>query len=201
MNRNFPFPLLLTIMSIIAVERLLETFSGKYEIFVSEERKEKGKIYAKWTFSFIFVAYTFLYTISLVEFFLLRRKINLVFAGIGTILLLLRFFLKKWSVKVLGKYWSAHVEIRDSHQLIKTGPYRYLRHPAYLSNMIEVLGVPMLMNSWYTLFSVSLICIVLELLRIQIEEETMLKKFGEEYKKYKEETYAFFPLRKRKFAD
>ena len=40
-----------------------------------------------------------------------------------------RSFGRQWAFNSLGKYWSVDIEIRDNHELIKNGPYKYMRHP------------------------------------------------------------------------
>jgi Isoprenylcysteine carboxyl methyltransferase (ICMT) family len=36
-----------------------------------------------------------------------------------------------WAPYNLGQYWSARITLKEDHQLIRTGPYAYLRHPIY----------------------------------------------------------------------
>lgn len=39
------------------------------------------------------------------------------------------------AICALGKYWSNHVDYMEGHQVIRTGPYRRIRHPAYIGNI------------------------------------------------------------------
>jgi hypothetical protein len=53
---------------------------------------------------------------------LMAVGLSLEIAGLG---------LAIWARRHLGRNWSGEITIKDEHQLIKTGPYRYLRHPIY----------------------------------------------------------------------
>ncbi|KAG9321726.1 hypothetical protein KVV02_006640 [Mortierella alpina] len=39
--------------------------------------------------------------------------------------------LRRWSYSTLGQFFTYQLVIRPGHRLVKTGPYRYLRHPSY----------------------------------------------------------------------
>ena len=81
------------------------------------------------------------------------------FLVIGVFIFLSSFFIVKQQraaiIERFGKFHSIHIEIRDHQQIIKKGPYKYLRHPYYLSVMLELLGFPLVPNAYYTfIFSV-----------------------------------------------
>src|SRR4051812_44421567 len=57
---------------------------------------------------------------------------------IGIILLLAGISLRVWSINILGKNFTAAVKVTKEHELIKTGPYRYVRHPSYLGALIAI---------------------------------------------------------------
>ncbi len=45
-----------------------------------------------------------------------------------------------WARWNLGKNWSAAVTIKQGHQIIRTGPYAYIRHPIYTGMLVAVIG-------------------------------------------------------------
>jgi protein-S-isoprenylcysteine O-methyltransferase Ste14 len=45
-----------------------------------------------------------------------------------------------WARISLGRNWSAQVQIKEGHQLIRTGPYNYIRHPIYTGILLAVCG-------------------------------------------------------------
>jgi methyltransferase len=104
------------------------------------------------------------------------------------------FILRRWAVNALGDYHSIHIEIRANHPLIKNGPYAYLRHPYYLSVILELLGLPLVGNAFFS-FVISLFLYVpFLLLRVYLEEQVMINKFNGEYIKYKKNTPGFLPI-------
>src|SRR5689334_20669494 len=44
---------------------------------------------------------------------------------------LFSFVLRRQAIAALGRFWSLHIEIRESHQLVQEGPFRWMRHPTY----------------------------------------------------------------------
>ena len=182
--------LFLIIIGAIVVQRLIESY-------LPNSKKLKGVKLAKWTGIAFSVTYPLLIFGSVGEYFLIPRKINLWISGIGVGIVAVRIWLKWWAMFTLGEYWSVHIEIRESHKLVKEGPYRYLRHPAYLSNLLAYFGIPLIANAYYTLIGALVIYVPLNLIRLYLEEKELIRKFGEEYKDYCEKVPALFPIRKQ----
>jgi len=182
----------LLIIGAIVVQRLVESY-------LPDSKKIQGVKTAKWTWIVFSITYPLLIFGTIGEYFLIPRMINLWISGIGLGMTAVRIWLKWWAMRTLGDYWSVQIEIRESHKLIKDGPYRYLRHPAYLSNLMEYLGVPLITNAYYTLIGVLLIYLPFNLIRLHFEEKELIKKFGEEYDDYRKKVPALFPIRKLPF--
>ena len=70
----------------------------------------------------------------------------------------------------LGKFWNTRVVVVPGTHLVRTGPYRFLRHPNYLVTVLEILLLPLLMRAPVTLvlFSISNLAVLRQ--RIRIEE-------------------------------
>jgi protein-S-isoprenylcysteine O-methyltransferase Ste14 len=80
-----------------------------------------------------------------------------------------------WAIKSLGRYYSHIVREIAGHQIIATGPYRSIRHPAYAGMILANLGIIIFFFNWITLILFSLILIPAIILRIIIEEKTLFK--------------------------
>lgn len=91
-----------------------------------------------------------------------------------------------------ASYYSTLV-IRENHQLVTHGIYRYVRHPVYLGVSIAIIGIPVLASSLYG-FLIMLTLIPLILLRIRIEERLLTEEFGDAYLKYKATTSKLVPF-------
>ena len=64
----------------------------------------------------------------------------------------------RWaSMETLGEFWNARVIVLPGAPRIRTGPYRWLRHPNYVAVAVELLAGPMSFGAWRTavLFTVA----------------------------------------------
>ena len=165
---------------------------------LSQREKVIGQVKQRWTFSLLFAAHVIVVMGSIVEYLLLKRDISLIVTFLGIILYLCGLIGRNWSIRTLRKYWSIHLEIRKDHKLIRNGPYKYMRHPAYLSILFEVCGIPLILNSYFVFLFAVAAYIPLIVLRIYYEEKEHLTLFGPEYNAYQKEVRALFPIRKKR---
>lgn len=94
----------------------------------------------------------------------------------------------------LWRNYSSTVVIREDHQLITHGIYRFTRNPIYLGLITAVIiGLPVFVASLYG-FVVMLALIPIILNRIRLEERLLTEAFKEEYQKYKETTKRLIPF-------
>ncbi len=156
--------------------------------------KIKGKIHQQWVTKLIYLFYILSFICPPVEFLLIKRDINYYISGTFFILYILGWILSKWTIMTMGNYWTVEIEIREDHPLVKKGPYKYMRHPHYLFTFIELFGLPLIANAYYSLILIAIIFIPIYILRITFEEKVMVEKFGDEYLKYKKEVWGFFPI-------
>jgi len=81
--------------------------------------------------------------------------------------------LRYWAIASLGEYWNTRVVVVPGTCLVRTGPYRLLRHPNYLVIVLEFLLLPLLMRAPVTLVLFSLANVAALRQRIRIEEEAL----------------------------
>jgi protein-S-isoprenylcysteine O-methyltransferase Ste14 len=92
-----------------------------------------------------------------------------------------------------GKEHSAPYEDTKMHG----GIYKYIRHPGALGEMPLYIALGFFLNSWFLVFWMTIFVIIYTPLCIYFEEIDLVKRFGEEYRKYRNRTGALFPkLRK-----
>ena len=96
---------------------------------------------------------------------------------------------------VSQKQIGASPALKSKERLVTTGIYGFVRHPLYMGNGLFAIGLALLFNSLYA-FLFSILYTFLYLPIIYFEEKNLLKKYGEEYKKYKEEVGLLFPKRR-----
>jgi protein-S-isoprenylcysteine O-methyltransferase Ste14 len=49
--------------------------------------------------------------------------------------------LRQWAIATLGQYFVGHVLVQPGQTAISTGPYRWLRHPSYAGQWLEMIGI------------------------------------------------------------
>ncbi|KAJ7764865.1 ICMT-domain-containing protein [Mycena metata] len=65
------------------------------------------------------------------------------FCGFGGAIGIFGCFLRFKSFQALGNLFTYQLAIRKNHTLITTGPYQYIRHPAYTGSIIAAIGTAM----------------------------------------------------------
>ncbi len=97
-----------------------------------------------------------------------------------------------WARAHLGRNWSGIVTVKKDHALIRTGPYRIVRHPIYTGLLLALIGTAAAIGEWRGV--VAVICALIGFLRkIQVEEKRMRENFPE-YSRYRQQTAALIPL-------
>ena len=92
----------------------------------------------------------------------------------------------------LGKYWSSMVMIKTGHQLVRTGPYRFVRDPMYTGMIVALFGAA-IASGMVLAFIVFVLIVLVIGIKIRAEEELLAAKFGEEYEQYRREVKALIP--------
>ena len=92
--------------------------------------------------------------------------------------------LRFWSVQTLGRYFTLTVQTSPDQPVVSTGPYRYIRHPAYTALLIAAVAGGLLIGNWLSL--VVLLAAVGAGLgyRISVEERALARDIGTAYRDY-----------------
>jgi protein-S-isoprenylcysteine O-methyltransferase Ste14 len=93
----------------------------------------------------------------------------------------------------LGRNWSGTVTIKENHQLIRRGPYRFVRHPIYTGILFGVVGTGVLVAEWRSIAAVVAILLAYAV-KIPREEAFMKKAFGAQYEEYRRRVKALIPF-------
>lgn len=95
--------------------------------------------------------------------------------------------------KELGRNWSVSLEVRDKHELITGGVYRYVRHPMYSAFFLWAVAQFLLLPNWVAGLSGIVGFGTLYTFRVGREEQLMLEAFGEQYRAYMAKTARIVP--------
>lgn len=88
----------------------------------------------------------------------------------------------------LGRNWSGWIALRQRHQLVTAGVYRFSRHPQYLAVLIYGAGLALLWNNWLAGPSTLLAAALLLGIRAPREEVLLLRVFPDDYRDYARST-------------
>ena len=187
-NANVQGGLLFSIFVVIAmVERIWETF-------FTPKDKNVLKFRGDWTLLATTSSYFIVSLIMIFGFFSSVSK-NYFFVVLGLVIFLGSFLIRWWSMKSLKNEWTIHLNDSKNKNpvLIRTGPYKYIRHPIYLTAILDLIGLAFISNFYFGIIIIALINVPLFVWRSLYEEKINMKKFGEEYTLYKKETSFMIP--------
>ena len=113
-------------------------------------------------------------------------------AVIGAIITALGVALAIWARSTLGKNWSAAVTLKESHELIRSGPYARIRHPIYSGVILGLLGTALAIGEWRALIAVAVL-FASYFIKSRKEEALLAREFGPAFQDHRSRTGMFFP--------
>ena len=124
--------------------------------------------------------------------FPLTESIQSVLIIFGHLLFWFGAFLVLWARETLGHNWAhaADYQVIPGQQLVRHGPYRFVRHPIYTALLLIFPGAELALGSWLVVLAVPLFW----LLSWQAgREEALLRRSFREYNEYAQSLGRFFP--------
>ena len=115
--------------------------------------------------------------------FLQMAGAGIVAAGIATVVCA--------SLELMKTRFEYH-GIGTPEKLIKTEPYRIMRHPANVGFIAAFAGWSLYWSALYAIMAIPILTVLL-VIESFAEERNLERKFGDEYRKYKESVGMFFP--------
>jgi protein-S-isoprenylcysteine O-methyltransferase Ste14 len=101
-------------------------------------------------------------------------------------------FLMYWTLSSLGKNLTDTVVTRAEATLVTQGPYRWVRHPFYVTTALLMASVTVLAANWL-IGAGSVLVLGLLAVRTPKEERMLIEKFGQQYRDYMSKTGRFIP--------
>ncbi len=105
--------------------------------------------------------------------------------------------LLSWTgARALGRQWRIDAGLSDDHELITSGPYRFVRHPIYTSMLGVLLGTGSLITPWWWFVPSLLLFVIGTEIRVRIEDHLLASQFGDRFLEYERRTPAYIPFLK-----
>lgn len=98
-----------------------------------------------------------------------------------------------WVFTSLGRNVSETVLTKSHHELVTSGPYRWIRHPLYTTGIALVLAIGVMAASWFILLFGLTALASIRLVVIPLEERELVTTFGQEYRDYMQRTGRLLP--------
>jgi protein-S-isoprenylcysteine O-methyltransferase len=112
----------------------------------------------------------------------------------GILLMWAGILFRFWAIQTLGKLFSTRLVIQEGHELITTGPYKYLRNPSYTGTLITFVGIGFGIGNWLSIVVLFFTGVITYAWRIRVEERMLLEQFGQAFEDYKKGTWALIPF-------
>jgi protein-S-isoprenylcysteine O-methyltransferase Ste14 len=113
--------------------------------------------------------------------------------GIGVAIVAAGLGFAIWARNVLGRNWSGVVTVKEDHELILNGPYRYVRHPIYTGLLLAFAGSAIARGEWRGVLAFAIAFAALWR-KLRVEERWMVETFGDAYLRYRAEVRALIPF-------
>lgn len=170
--------------------------------FISQsQRKNRSSISSQWrrivcdpTALAVAILAAVAIGMPIVEFSILKSTVFSLNVAmlIGLILIITGSGCAYFANKEIGANWSPIIEKTQKQRLVTSGIYGIVRHPLYLSGLLILAGTNIYFGSKWA-WAGTIIVLVGILCRIPFEEKQLIKRFGQEYIIYKQQTKAILP--------
>ena len=99
------------------------------------------------------------------------------------------------ATRALGrKHLRFDAAIGAEHELVRSGPYRLVRHPIYTSMLCVLWGIGFMAASPLLFVVATAVFLVGTEIRVRIEDRLLAARFGEQFEQYRRSTSAYLPL-------
>jgi methyltransferase len=159
-------------LSLIIIQRLTEMRISKRneKVLIQKGAVEFGKSH----FKFIIMLHTMFFISIVIEYFLKANSIkptlyNIILFSFVALLQAFRFS----TIKSLGVYWTIRIYRVPGEPLIKTGLYKYLKHPIYIIVILEIIIIPLVFNLYITSIIFTILNLIAITVRIMVENKAL----------------------------
>lgn len=112
---------------------------------------------------------------------------------LGLLLMWAGIVIRQWAIAALGRFFTVDVRVQPGQTVVDGGPYRWVRHPSYSGMIITFVGMGLALGNWASLAVVVVVPTTGLVLRIQVEERTLLDALGEPYRRFAAGRPRLFP--------
>jgi protein-S-isoprenylcysteine O-methyltransferase Ste14 len=109
-------------------------------------------------------------------------------------LMVLGVGVRVWAAVTLGSYYTTTLTMTEGQKVVTAGPYRWVRHPGYLGEILIWTGFGVLSSNLIAMVWLPVMFVAVLLYRISSEEKMLVKELGDDYIRYQQRTRRLIPL-------
>jgi protein-S-isoprenylcysteine O-methyltransferase Ste14 len=113
--------------------------------------------------------------------------------AVGFLMCVAGLVLRYWSRRTLGRFFTIGVVAQKDHTVVRGGPYRFMRHPAYLGLTLLYVGFPLTIGHWPGLLILSAPALLIFVLLALVEDERLSALLGAPYRDYRSQVARWIP--------
>ncbi len=118
---------------------------------------------------------------------------NTILRIVGIFIQVLALIIRFVSLRELRHMYTGNLTIVQNHYVVKSGIYSHIRHPGYLSVLIQSIGFGLAIGNIICVGIIAILYVLVYSYRIKVEEQMLVEHFGQEYLDYTSSTYKLIP--------
>lgn len=159
------------LVAIVGLERVAELVVSTRNARWSMERG--GVEHGRGHFPFMVVLHTALLVGALAEAWTRQPQVPTLLAWSMLALVVASQALRWWCIATLGRRWNTRVIVVPDLPPVRSGPYRFLRHPNYVAVVVEGVALPLAHAAWTTAVVFTVLNAALLAVRIRVEDAAL----------------------------
>ena len=112
----------------------------------------------------------------------------------GVVLMLVGLAVRVWAALTLGAWYTRTLRTSEAQRIVRSGPYRYVRHPGYAADILMWLGAGLAARSALALAFIAVVILSAYRARIAAEERMLVSAFGDDYGDWMRHSWRLVPF-------
>ncbi|MCB1190810.1 MAG: DUF1295 domain-containing protein [Leptospiraceae bacterium] len=175
-----------------AISRIAELYKASQNQKIRKQNPDVRVVHEPYYFLFVLL-HSSIFILVPFEIIYFNRQFFPVLGGICFIVFVFASFLRFYILRTLKSYWNTKlIHNPSSHEIITTGPYKYIRHPNYLVVILELSTLSLFHTAYFSFIFLSLWNAIMLFIRIQKEEKILFQ--NTKYKEHFSDKKRFVPF-------
>jgi protein-S-isoprenylcysteine O-methyltransferase len=112
----------------------------------------------------------------------------------GLVVLAGGLLLRAWGMRTLGRFYTRTLRTVEEQPVVRSGPYRLIRHPGYCGSLLVWIGYTLAEGSWLAVLLVAAVLGAAYSYRIRSEERLLVDALGPAYAEYRRHSKRLIPF-------